>query len=214
MPIFISILTRLPYKMEFSLILSSIALLISGLTFWLTYLRKGVIKMSRPTTIFFGNDGRTSKSPKIYLRTILYSTSKKGNIIESMYVKLRRGESIQNFNVWVYGDGQLHRGSGLFVGAEGVTFNHHFLLPKDGTNFNFLPGESILEVYCTLVNRKKSRLFTVNVNLTEIESKALENAKKGIYFDWGADSEEYNKFIDEKPDQPGEEELLKFFEKL
>jgi len=54
----------------------------------------------------------------------------------------------------------------------------------------------------------------VNVNLTEIESKALENAKKGIYFDWGADSEEYNKFIDEKPDQPGEEELLKFFEKL
>jgi hypothetical protein len=114
----------------------------------------------------------------------------------------------------VYGDGQLHRGSGLFVGAEGVTFNHHFLLPKDGTNFSFLPGESFLEVYCTLVNRKKTRLFTVKVTLTEIESKALENVKNGIYFDWGSDSEEYNKFIDEKPDQPMKEELLKFFEKL
>jgi hypothetical protein len=200
--------------MEFSLILSSIALLISGLTFWLTYLQKGIVKMSRPTSIFFGNDGGKRSSPKIYLRTILYSTSKKGNIIESMYVKLRRGESIQNFNVWVYGDGQLHRGSGLFVGAEGVTFNHHFLLPKDGTNFSFLPGESFLEVYCTLVNRKKTRLFTVKVTLTEIESKALENVKNGIYFDWGSDSEEYNKFIDEKPDQPMKEELLKFFEKL
>jgi hypothetical protein len=202
--------------MEFSLILSSIALLISGTTFWLTYLRKGVIKMSQPTTIFLGNDGGDSniKSPKIYLRTILYSTSKKGNIIESMYLKIRRGESVQNFNIWVYGNEKLYRGSGLFVGAEGVTANHHFLLPKDGTNFIFLPGESILEVYCTLVNRKKSRLFTVILNLTEIESKALENVKKGIYFDWGPDSEGYNKFIDEKPDKPVRDELSKLIEKL
>src|SRR6266568_2937023 len=124
----------------FSIIISSFALLISGITFWLTYLRKGTVKMTQPTTIYFGNDRANVRLPKIYLRTLLYSASKKGQIIESFYVKLKRGETSQNFNIWVYGTDKLYRGSGLFVGQEGVIFNHHFLLPKDGTDFQFLQG--------------------------------------------------------------------------
>src|SRR5665213_320844 len=134
-----------------TIIISCLALAVSTVTLWLTYLKRGTIKMTPPTTIFFGNDKGDNKSPKVYLRTLLYSTSKRGRIIQSLYVKLKRGESVQNFNVWVYGaKNDLSRGSGLFVGPEGVTYNHHFLLPKDGTDFNFLPGKYILEVHCTI----------------------------------------------------------------
>src|SRR5271170_454856 len=58
--------------------------------------------------------------PKVYLRTLLFSTSKRGRVIESMHVTLSRNETRQNFNIWVHGDERLVRGSGLFVGETGV----------------------------------------------------------------------------------------------
>ena len=198
--------------MSISIVLSLVALTISGFTLWLTHLRKGNIKMTQPTVIFIGNDGNETRSPKIYLRTLLYSTSKKGQIVENFYVKMRRGESVQNFNVWVYGNEKLFRGSGLFIGQEGVTFNHHFLLPKDGTDFRFLAGVYSLEVYCNIIGSKSSRcLQNIRLTLSEKEAIALDNIKMGIYFDWGPDAREYNKFIEEKPQQNIEGDFLKLF---
>jgi hypothetical protein len=133
-----------------SIVVSVLALAISVATAWLTLFRRGTVRMTQPTTIYFGADASSSPSPKVYLRTLLYSTAKRGQIIESMFVKLRRGESIQTFNIWVYGEGSLARGSGLYVGENGVTCNHHFLLPADGTKFEFLPGEYKVEVYASL----------------------------------------------------------------
>ena len=40
-----------------SLVLSVSALFVSGLTAWLTLLRKGEVKITRPATIYFGPDG-------------------------------------------------------------------------------------------------------------------------------------------------------------
>ena len=107
-----------------SIVVSVPALAISVATAWLTLFRRGTVRMTQPTTIYFGADASSSPSPKVYLRTLLYSTAKRGQIIESMFVKLRRGESIQTFNIWVYGEGSLARGSGLYVGENGVTCNH------------------------------------------------------------------------------------------
>lgn len=198
----------------FSITISSLALLISGITFWLTYFRKGTVKMTQPTTIYLGNDGVNYKLPKVYLRTLLYSTSKKGQIIESFYVKLRRGETSQNFNIWVYGNDKLYRGSGLFVGQEGVTFYHHFLLPKDGTDYLFLPGDYILEVYCKLVDSEKQKmLLSINLNLTDYESRELQVISKGLYFDWGPDSNNYNKQIRLMTKHDLAEDLVRIFEK-
>lgn len=186
--------------MDISIFISSLALVISGLTFWLTYMRKGTIKMTQPTLIYWGNDGVDYKSPKIFLRTLLYSTSKKGQVVENFYVKMKRGESIQNFNIWVYGNDRLDRGSGLFVGEEGVTFNHHFLLPKDGTDFIFLAGEYTMEVYCNLVGSKTSIcLQKIHLTLAEQEARKLDNIRMGLYFDWGPDAKEYLKFVEERP---------------
>ena len=174
-----------------TIIISIAALVISAVTAWLTLLRRGTIKMTQPTIIFFGPDG-VAGPPKVYLRTLLYSTAKRGQIIENMYVKLLRGESSQNFNVWVYGEGELARGSGLFVGENGVATNHHFLLPKDGTGYQFLPGKYILAVYVSLVNRPKQLLLgKFSVMLTEKQAKAIAEKKAGVFFDWGPDLSDY-----------------------
>jgi hypothetical protein len=93
-----------------STVVSILALAISMATAWFT-LRRGTVRMTQPTTFYFGADASASPSPKVYLRTLLYTTAKRGKIIESMFVKLRRGESIQTFNIWVYGENSLARGS-------------------------------------------------------------------------------------------------------
>ena len=72
-----------------------------------------------------------------------------GQVIESIHVSLQRHESKQNFNIWVYGEkGELKRGSGLYVPQEGVTYDHHFLLPEDGVDFAFLAGSYRLYSFC------------------------------------------------------------------
>ncbi len=185
-----------------SIIISALALIISGLTAWLALFHHGIIKMTQPTIFFFGPDG-TSGPPKIFLRTLLFSTASKGHIIENMYIKLQRGESVQNFNIWVYGDKEtLVRGSGLFVGKEGIACNHHFLLPKDGTTFKFLSGEHILKVFVSLLGRKTPiLLFTQKLYLSQEFADEINNENSGVYFDWGPDSKSYHSHIDKNPDK-------------
>jgi hypothetical protein len=42
-------------------IISCLALFISGLTAWLTLLRKGTVRMTQPTVVYFGPDGGHEK---------------------------------------------------------------------------------------------------------------------------------------------------------
>jgi len=185
-----------------TIIISALALIISALTAWFSLLHRGTIKMTQPTIIFFGPDG-TSGPPKIFLRTLLFSTSRNGQIVENMHVNLRRGESAQNFNIWVYGDKDtLARGSGLFVSREGMACNHHFLLPKDGTVYEFLPGEYIIKVFASLLGKKRAiLLFTQKLNLSKDFADELNNEKSGVYFDWGPDSKSYHSHIDKNPNK-------------
>ena len=107
--------------MNISFVISALALVVSMVTAWLTLFRRGTVLMTQPTVIYFGPDGPPSSANhplKVYLRTLLYATSKRGCIIESMYTRVRRGETTQNFNIWVYGEDKLTRGSGLFVRCE------------------------------------------------------------------------------------------------
>lgn len=183
-------------------IISATALIISGLTAWLTLFHRGTIKMTQPTIFFFGPDG-VSGPPKIFMRTLLFSTASKGHIIENMYIKLQRGESVQNFNIWVYGDKEtLARGSGLFVGQEGIACNHHFLLPKDGTTFKFLSGEHTVKVFVSLLGKKGPILiFTQKLLLSKEFADGINNENSVVYFDWGPDSNSYQPHLDKNPNK-------------
>ncbi len=87
-----------------SLAIAALALFISGLTAWLILLRRGTVRMTQPTMIFFGHDAGGFGPPKVYLRALLYPTAKRGRVIQSMHATLARNETRQTFNIWVYGD--------------------------------------------------------------------------------------------------------------
>jgi hypothetical protein len=57
----------------FGFAISCLALMVSGITAWLTFFRKGKLLMTQPTTVFFG--GRTGRSLK---GTKARFTNKKG----------------------------------------------------------------------------------------------------------------------------------------
>lgn len=185
--------------MNISIIISLVALAISGLTFWLTRIKKGTVKMTRPTIIFFGPDGGGERHNKVYIRTLLYSTAERGQYIQNMFIRLQRGESIQNFNVWVYGDKQLSRGSGLFINKSGIACNHHFLLPKDGNNYSFLSGEYLLQVYIETVDQSPIKIFEQKLNLTKEQEKEMQDKRAGLFYDWAPNTQNYFSHIDIRP---------------
>lgn len=196
-----------------SLVISILSLTISAATAFFTFFHRGAVRMTRPTTIYFGPDVKAdSANPKVYLRTLLFSTSKRGQIIESLHVSLSRNETIQTFNIWVYGEERLVRGSGLFVGETGVVTNHHFLLPKDGSHFNFSAGIYQLDVFVKLLGRSKRRmLFSDRLEVSQEDAKRMATEKVGLYFDWGPDSSHYLAYVDDKRlqlDKPSPLELL------
>jgi hypothetical protein len=199
---------------EISLVFSCFALIVSATTAWLTLFRKGKLVMTQPTVVFFGPDGSRfdSQKNKVYLRTLLYCTAKRGQVVESLHISLHRNESKQNFNIWVYGDkADLKRGSGLYVPQEGVTFDHHFLLPEDGANFSFLSGVYRLVVFAKLVeNSTLHELASINLAISEAQAVKLAEPNTGIYFDWGPDQQSYHPHINTKSEK--ESDLKQFLE--
>ena len=190
-----------------------LALAISATTAWLTLFRRGTIKMTQPTVIFLGPDAPRAdekvSSPKIFLRCLLFSTSKRGRVIESMYATLSRNETRQNFNIWVYGDEKLVRGSGLFVGETGVSANHHFLTPNDGSSFIFSEGTYRLQIFARLLGDQASKLlFAQSLEIEREVSTALKESGTGLYFDWGPDSSRYLSHIEKRPPSPDPSDFL------
>lgn len=202
----------------FSLAISTLALAISAATAWLTLFRRGTVKMTQPTVIFFGPDvPRSAKDrplPKVYLRALLFSTSRRGRIIESMHVSLSRNEMHQNFNIWVYGEReQLVRGSGLFVGEAGISLNHHFLTPEDGKSFTFTEGRYRLEVVSRLLGDSAPiSLFSQELDISHEMGISLQEKGAGLYFDWGPESSRYLPHVEKRPPSRNAEEFLRLLE--
>jgi len=186
-----------------SLAVSFLALGGSCITAWLTFFRKGHLVMTQPATVFFGPDGGNYDIPKnkVYLRTLLFSTAKRGHVLESLYLSLQRNETKQNFSIWVYGHkNDLMRGSGLFVPPEGVTLDHHFLLPEDGANFQFLEGSYKLSVFAKLVGQSASKeLLSVCLKVNESQAKALSQPRTAIHYDYGPDQQSYHAHLEHRP---------------
>jgi hypothetical protein len=193
--------------------ISVLALAVSIVTAWLTLIQRGSVRMTKPTVIYFGPDGTRKNSnhylPKVYIRSLLYSTSKMGRIVESMYISLSRNESIQNFSIWVHGGPTLKRGSGLYVGENGYESDHHFLTPKDGSEYAFKTGVYRLSVFAWIVgDRKKKLLFCHEFEISPEIAAALEDPHTGVYFDWGPDAGRYIPHIDKRRPLPDPEDFI------
>jgi hypothetical protein len=71
-----------------------LSLLVSVTTAWVTIFYGGTLRMTRPTTIFVGYDAVPQNPPKVFIRSLLYSTSARGQMVETMYVEFfNRGKN-------------------------------------------------------------------------------------------------------------------------
>jgi hypothetical protein len=181
-----------------SLAISAGSFAISATIAWLTLFRSGKLKMTRPTLFYFGPDGDQG-NPKIFLRALLYSTAKRGMLVENMYVSVSKGDACQSFNIWIYREeGRLSRGSGLHVDQVGRTLDHHFLASQVSPDFKFTAGEYTLRVYAKLVRIERPILLQeVSANLTNSITRQAESSGGGVFFDWAPDIEEY--YVDSRP---------------
>ncbi len=188
------------HKMEaVSIVLATLALAVSVVTAWLTLFRRGTLRATQPTMIFFGSEA-DGIHQKVFLRMLLYSTGRRGQLIENMFLKVRHGESVQNLNVWAYGEReQLVRGNGLFVPENGIALNHHFL-PPEGTKVEFLAGEYVVETCASLVGKATSLILNKVVLTVDSQQADSIKAGDGLFFDWGPDSRRYHPHVMKKPE--------------
>lgn len=187
-----------------SLAVSAGSFAVSAVTAWLTLFRSGRLKMTRPTLFYLGPDGITAGDDqaghtKVFLRTLLYTTSKRGKLIENMFVIVSKGEASQSFNMWVYREeGRLSRGAGLHIDQEGKALDHHFLIPADNTGFRFSGGDYILRVYAKLVGIERPRMLQeVTAELPDSIAQEAIASGRGAFFDWAPDLGRY--YVDSRP---------------
>lgn len=162
-----------------SIAISELALGISAVNAWLTLWRRGAVRMTQPTVTFFGPDTPRNRSepslPKVYLRTLPFSTSKKGRVIESMHAALSRNETHQNFNIWV------HATTSLCAAAA-----YTLAKPRDNNAFRFDEGRYRLSVYAHLLgDRNATLLFSQTLEISQANAGLLKEPGTGLYFDWG-----------------------------
>ena len=181
---------------DIPLLISAVSLVLSLTMAWLTLLRRGTLGMTQPMLIGFLHE---AGQPKIFFRAMLYATGKRGHIVEALYLKVRQGESTRVFNFWMYGETkELKIGSGLRVGEDGVSFNHHFLPPRDAPSFAFLAGEYTIEAYATILNRHAPmRLSIVKLSLSAELAAALLDRAMGVLFTWDPESRVYHGNVSE-----------------
>jgi hypothetical protein len=175
-----------------SLGISVVSLLVSGVTLWLNWFRRGRLAMTKPAVIFFGYDAEPRLTTKVFLRTLLYSTSARGQVVETMYVKLRRAGSEQIFSFWGYGETtKLTPGSGLFVGQTGVSYNHHFVLSVQHPDYEFVAGHYSIDVFARVVGRRSAiRLAEISLSVSNGDAGALRG-KLGVLYELAWNGEGY-----------------------
>ncbi len=185
-----------------SIVISLASLGASVYTLWMVHMRRGQLKLTQPTMLFFGRDF-PHNTPKIWLRTLLFSTSARGQIIESLFLRVSHpitGEHL--FDFWSHGEkGQLSRGSGLFVGQTGVVQDNHFLLRRGAPDFLFWDGDYRITVCASILGRRKpTALMEVAVTLDGQQSAELiQILDAGIFFDWDAEAHLYTGHVERHP---------------
>lgn len=171
-----------------AIVISGLALVVSAVTLWITHLRRGTVEMATPSQIYFGPDGSRdgpADGPfKIYVRAFLYATSKRGRIIENLWLVAEQEGKAQTFNIWVHGDTVLSRGAGVFVSDTGVITGHHFLLPDDDS-FELKPKSVEISIFGKIVGDSRPKtLLKQEFQFTEAQVHAVHRGNAGLYFDW------------------------------
>lgn len=177
---------------------SLLSLGVSGTTMYYTWLRRGRLAMTRPNVVFFGYEAAGNRpTAKIFLRTLLYSSSTQGKMVERMFVKLLRqgkdqGAKEQVFGFWGHGwTTELSPGSGLYVGQTGVSSNHHFTLSMNQPAYDFTAGDYTLQIFAQQPGETAPAMLSeIKLTVDDERAKALAQ-RKGVLFVLEPDTQKY-----------------------
>jgi hypothetical protein len=173
---------------------SVIALVVSLFTAWFTIFRRGAVLSTHPSFVSFSYDFSTGQQPwaKVFLRNLLFSTGKRGQVIESLFLRVREGSRVAEFSFWGYGDKDLIRGSGLFIPESGLATNHHFNPLSREPLFLFSSGTYTLELMTKLVGQPSLvSLCSIELEVTDSPFGSTIPHDAAIYFNWSAEQERY-----------------------
>jgi hypothetical protein len=172
---------------SFAIVTSVLALVVSMITAWLTLFHRGRLRMTTPSMIAFGYDAGRAPGvfePKVMVRCLLFSTGERGNAIETLFLRLRRGDSAYLFGVWGLQATTLERGGGLFVGRTGVTAWHHFVATSAACDFRFELGPYDLEVWARVDGQERAtQLWAARVSLQEHAALTRHDGREQVWFD-------------------------------
>lgn len=179
---------------DISPIVSAIALAVSLFTLWFTIFRRGTVRSTHPSFVAFRYDfvGKKVPQAKIFFRSLLFCTGKRGQVIESLFLRVREGSRHAEFSFWGHGDKDLIRGSGLFVPETGLATNHHFNPVDADTLFLFSQGTYSLELVAKLIGRE--RLVSLwNITL-EMPAGAFGSSiarETAVFYSWSPEQRCY-----------------------
>jgi hypothetical protein len=181
--------------------ISVVALSVSIFTLWFTALRRGTVRSTHPAFIAVRYDFVDKKVPqaKIFLRTLLFSTGKRGRVVESLFLRVSQGSRQAEFSFWGLGDKDLIMGSGVFVPETGIVTNHHFNPVDSETLFLFTGGSYSLELVAKLVGREDLvSLWTVKLQMpTEAVDSSIAR-ETAVFFNWSPAQRRYIASIEKR----------------
>ena len=162
---------------DISPVVSVSALLVSLFTAWFTIFRRGVVRSTHPSFISFSYDFIEGKTPwaKIFLRTLIFSTGKRGQVIESLFLRVHEGGRTAEFSFWGYGDEKLVRGSGY---SFRVRYSHKSPLQSINSDSVFYSHQAYVGSCCKDRRPLFADLF-ITVNL-EISSSLLSSGSHDV----------------------------------
>lgn len=178
---------------DLSPLISAAALSVSLFTLWFTALRRGTVRSTHPSFIALRYDivGKMTPQAKVFLRCLLFSTGKRGRIVESLSLRISDRSRASEFSFWGMGDKDLIRGSGFFIPETGVASNHHFNPTDADTQFLFKGGAYSLELVAEV--HGDARLVSLWKIDLEVPPDVLESIKAGtaIFYSWSPEKARY-----------------------
>lgn len=175
-------------------IVSVVALGVSLFTLWFTVLRRGTIRSTYPAFVAIRYDfvDKPEAQAKIFFRALLYCTGKRGDVIESLFLRVFEGQRQEEFSFWGHGDGKLMRGSGLFVPETGVVTNHHFNPTDSEKLFRFSGGVYSIELVATMArSAREVSLWEITLEVPPGVFDTNIAANKAIYYNWSPKTRSY-----------------------
>lgn len=182
-------------------IISAVALGVSLFTLWFTTFRRGTVCSTHPSFIAFRYDcvGKKLPQAKIFFRALLFSTGKRGQVVEYLFLRVREGSRQVEFSFWGLGDEALIRGSGLFVPETGVATNHHFNPIDAEAMFLFSGGSYSLELVAKLVGTERlASLWNVTLEVPADVFGATIAREKTIFYSWSPETRSYVASVEDR----------------